>query len=216
MELIKRIYEMLTRKEKFNFVMIIGIMIVSAILSQVVPLSIGRLTDDVLKSSDMSFGFILPLLVFILVVSVANEVIKVVRRVVVEDTCTRCEKESRSRAVSSLLHANLDYFHENMTGNIHGRLNRSLEGVIRLLKLLLMDFAPAIFSGGAAIIVIFLKLPFFLACLMLLVIPIGVIIVLRQIHTQKGIRVELMEEKSNMDGVMVELINGIEVIRVLR
>ncbi len=215
MDLTKRIYEMLSKKEKINFIIIVGIMIVSAVLSQIVPLSIGRLTDDVLKSSNMSFGFILPLLLFILVVSVANEIIKVVRRVVVEDTCTRCEKESRSRAVSSLLHANLDYFKDNMTGNIHGRLNRSLEGVIRLLKLSFMDFAPAIFSGGAAIIVIFLKLPFFLACLMLLVIPIGVIIVLRQIHTQKGIRVELMEEKSNMDGVMVELINGIEVIRVL-
>ena len=54
-----------------------------------------------------------------------------------------------------------------------------------------------------------------LALLMLLVIPIGIIIVFRQISTQRGIRVELMNEKSNMDGVMVELINGIEVIRVV-
>ena len=49
---------------------------------------------------------------------------------------------------------------------------------------------------------------------MLFVIPIGVFIVFRQISTQKGIRVELLEEKSAMDGVMVQLMNGIEVIRV--
>lgn len=50
---------------------------------------------------------------------------------------------------------------------------------------------------------------------MLLVIPIGVIIVFKQISTQKGIRVELLDTKTNMDGSIVELLNGIEVIRIL-
>ncbi len=210
----KRIYGMLNKRQKLNFIIIIGIMIVSAILSQLLPISIGTLTDDILNQSQLSFTSILPFLFFILLITVANEIIKVIRRVLVEDTCTRCEKLARSNAVSSLLHAPLSYFRENMTGNIHGRLNRSLEGTIKLLKLLFMDFAPAIFSGVAAIIVIFTKLPFFLALLMLLVIPIGILIVKRQISTQKGIRVELMEEKASMDGVMVELMGGIEVIRV--
>ena len=49
---------------------------------------------------------------------------------------------------------------------------------------------------------------------MLLVIPIGMAIVFRQIKTQKGIRVELLETKSAMDGAIVELLNGIEVIRI--
>ncbi len=212
--LVKRIYLMLNKRQKLNFIIIIFIMILSAFLSQLLPLSIGKLTDDVLNQESLSFVSIIPFLLFILVVTVSNEIIKVIRRVVVEDTCTRCEKNARSHAVDALLHAPLSYFKENMTGNIHGKLNRSLEGTIRLLKLLFMDFAPAIFSGIAAIIVIFSKLPLFLSILMLFVIPIGIIIIFRQISTQKGIRVELMEEKSSMDGTMVELINGIEVIRV--
>ncbi len=212
--LVKRIYQMLNKRQKINFIIIIVIMIISALLSQLLPLSIGKLTDDVLNQENLSFVKIIPFLLFILIVTVSNEVIKVIRRVIVEDTCTRCEKNARSDAVSALLHAPLIYFKENMTGNIHGKLNRSLEGTIKLLKLLFMDFAPAIFSGIAAIIVIFSKLPLFLSVLMLFVIPIGVIIIFRQISTQKGIRVELMEEKSSMDGTMVELINGIEVIRV--
>ncbi len=212
--LIKRMYEMLDKKQKLNFIFIIIIMIVSAYLSQLLPLSIGKLTDDILQQENLSFVKVVPFLVFILVVTVFNEIIKVVRRVIVEDTCTSCEKTARSAAISSLLHAPLNYFKKNMTGNIHGRLNRSLEGTIRLLKLLFMDFAPAIFSGVAAIIVIFSKLPFFLATIMLFVIPIGIVIIMWQISTQKGIRVELMEEKASMDGTMVELMNGIEVIRV--
>ena len=212
--LIKRMYGMLNTRQKVNFLIIVLIMIISAVLSQLLPLSIGRLTDDVLRQDNLSFVSIIPFLVFILIITVSNEIIKVIRRVIVEDTCTRCEKDARVNAINSLLHAPLSFFKENMSGNIHGRLNRSLDGTIRLLKLLFMDFAPAIFSGIAAIIVIFSKLPLLLSLFMLLVIPIGVMIVFRQISTQKGIRVELMEEKSSMDGVVVELINGIEVIRV--
>lgn len=101
-----------------------------------------------------------------------------------------------------------------MTGNIHGRLNRCLEGTVKLEKLIFMDFAPAIFNSLAAVVVIFTTLPFVLALPMLLVVPIGTAIVLRQIKTQKGIRVELLETKASMDGTVVELLNGIEVIRI--
>lgn len=211
----KKIFKMLTKRQKINFLFIVVIMIVSALLTQLLPLSIGRLTDDILGQDELSFASVLPFLGFILVITVTNEIIKVIRRLLVEDTSTRFEKEARTKAISSLLHAPLDYFKENMTGNIHGKLNRSLEGTTKLLKLLFMDFAPAVFNGIAAIVVIFSKLPFFLACMMMLVIPIGILIVFRQITTQRGIRVELLNEKSNMDGTMVELMNGIEVIRVV-
>lgn len=215
MKIYSKILKMLTKRQKINFLWIFIIMIASAILSQLLPLAIGVLTDDVLVQEHISFLSVFPFLLFILGITVINEIIKVVRRLLVEDTSTRFEKEARTKAISAILHAPLTYFKENMTGNIHGRLNRSLEGTTRLLKLMFMDFAPAIFNGLAAIIVIFSKLPFSLALLMMLVIPIGFIIVFRQVHTQRGIRVELMNQKAGMDGTMVELINGIEVIRVV-
>lgn len=189
-------------------------MIVSAALAQMTPKAIGWLTDDILTKNEISFNKVIPFLVFILIVNVVNEVIKIFRRVLVEDTATRTEKKARGMVIKSLLMAPLSYFRKNMTGNIHGRLNRCLDGTIKLEKLLFMDFAPAIFNAIAAIITIFLTLPITLAMPMLLVIPIGVFIVLKQIKSQKGIRVELLESKSGMDGTIVELINGIEVIRI--
>ena len=78
-----------------------------------------------------------------------------------------------------------------MTGNIHGRLNRSLEGTVKLIKLIFMDFAPAVTTGIAAVVTIFFQLPPLVACLVVLVIPVGTFIVFRQISTQKGIRVNL-------------------------
>ena len=211
---LKKIYKLLDKKQKIIFIIIIVIMIISAILTQMTPKAIGWLTDDILSKDSISFEKIIPFLIFILIVNVANEIIKIVRRVLVEDTATRTEKKARGMVIKSLLMAPLSYFRKNMTGNIHGRLNRCLDGTIKLEKLLFMDFAPAIFNSIAAIITIFITLPIALALPMMLVIPIGVFIVLKQINSQKGIRVELLNSKSEMDGTIVELINGIEVIRI--
>ena len=211
---LKKIYKLLDKKQKIRFIIIIMIMIISATLAQMTPKAIGWLTDDILSKESISFEKVIPFLIFILIVNVVNEIIKIVRRVLVEDTATRTEKKARGMVIRSLLMAPLSYFRKNMTGNIHGRLNRCLDGTIKLEKLLFMDFAPAIFNSIAAIITIFITLPIALALPMMLVIPIGVFIVLKQIKSQKGIRVELLNSKSEMDGTIVELINGIEVIRI--
>ena len=211
----EKIYALLPKRQKSGFVLILLILGVSAVLSQLTPLAVGYLTDHVLVGESASFASVVPILVAILIVNVVNELIKVARRLIVEDTATQAEKIARQRAALSLLLAPLSYFRSHMTGNIHGRLNRSLEGTVKLIKLMFMDFAPAVFTGLAAVVTIFTQLPVSVACLVILVIPVGTFIVFRQIGTQKGIRVELMETKADMDGAMVELLGGIETIRAL-
>lgn len=211
----KSIFALLPRKQKSGFFLILLILAVSAVLSQLTPLAIGYLTDHVLAGQNASFASVAPILVAILDVNIVNELIKVARRLIVEDTATQAEKTARQRAALSLLMAPLSYFRAHMTGNIHGRLNRSLEGTVKLIKLMFMDFAPAVTTGLAAVVTIFTQLPVSVACLVVLVIPVGTFIVLRQIGTQKGIRVELMDTKADMDGAMVELLGGIETIRAL-
>lgn len=213
-QILKNVHSLLDWKQKITFLFIMLIMILSSVLTQLTPKAIGWLTDDILSQAEINFYSIFPILFFILIVNVANEVIKILRRILVEDIATKTEKKARGLVIASLLKAPLSYFKEHMTGNIHGRLNRCLEGTVKLEKLVFMDFAPAVFNSIAAVVVIFTTLPADLAMLMLLVVPIGIAIVLRQIHTQKGIRVELLESKAQMDGAIVELLNGIEVIRI--
>ena len=211
----KKLFEILPKKQKAGFFLILLILVISAGLNQVTPLAVGYLTDFVLNQQDITFSAVVPILLVILLVNVVNEVIKVLRRLIVEDTATQAEKNARQKATTSLLLAPLSYFRSHMTGNIHGRLNRSLEGTVKLMKLVFMDFAPAVTTGLAAIVTIFLQLPFLVACLVILVIPIGTILVFRQISTQKGIRLELLDTKADMDGTIVELLGGIETIRAL-
>ena len=211
----KEMAALLPSKQRRRFWLVLLILGVSAVLSQITPLAVGWLTDHILAGPEQGFGSVIPALLVILAVNVFNEVIKVIRRLIVEDTATQAEKTARQRAAQSLLRAPLAYFRTHMTGNIHGRLNRSLEGTVRLIKLLFMDFAPAVATGAAAVVTIFLQLPVPVACLVVLVIPVGTLLVFRQIATQKGIRVELMDTRAELDGTMVELLGGIETIRAL-
>ena len=140
----KKVFDLLPKKQKVRFVFILVILGVSAVLSQLTPLAIGYLTDHVLAERDATFQKVIPILLGILLVNVVNEVIKVIRRLIVEDMATQAEKSARQKATSSLLLAPMSYFRSHLTGNIHGRLNRSLEGTVKLIKLMFMDFAPAV------------------------------------------------------------------------
>lgn len=184
--LVKKLGKLLERRQRAGFVVILLILGISAVLSQITPLAVGYLTDQVLAEQTVRFAAIIPILLGILVVNVVNEVVKVIRRLIVEDTATQVEKIARQKAAQSLLMAPLSYFRQHMTGNIHGRLNRSLEGTVKLIKLVFMDFAPAVATGIAAIVMIFMQLPAQVALVIILVIPIGTAIVLRQIATQRG------------------------------
>lgn len=56
-----------------------------------------------LAGKHVAFWSVVPVLVAILLVNVINEVIKVVRRLIVEDTATQAEKNARQKAATSLL-----------------------------------------------------------------------------------------------------------------
>lgn len=95
--------------------MILLILGISAVLSQITPLAVGYLTDRVLAEQTVRFAAIIPILLRILVVNVVNEVVKVIRRLIVEDTATQVEKIARQKAAQSLLMAPLSYFRQHMT-----------------------------------------------------------------------------------------------------
>ena len=90
--LAKQLYGLLDSRRKRNFIFILLAMALSAVLTQVTPKAIGWLTDDILLQSSLSFSAILPLLLLILTVNVVNELIKIWRRIIVEDTATKTEK----------------------------------------------------------------------------------------------------------------------------
>ena len=73
LRVLKKIYKLLDRRQKFRFIIIIFIMIVSAVLAQMTPKAIGWLTDDILSKESISFEKVIPFLIFILVVKLLGK-----------------------------------------------------------------------------------------------------------------------------------------------
>lgn len=94
-QILKSLHSLLDWKQKITFLFIMLIMVLSSVLTQLTPKAIGWLTDDILSQAELDFPAIFPILFFILIVNIVNEIIKILRRILVEDIATKTEKKSK-------------------------------------------------------------------------------------------------------------------------
>ena len=78
--------------------------------------------------------------------------------------------------------------HEQV-GSLHGRITRSVDGLVRFLRLSFLDFIPALLTGSFALTAALSKQPR-VALAMAGVIPLSVALTIWQLVTQKGVRLE--------------------------
>ena len=69
---------------------------------------------------------------------------------------------------------------------MHGKIFRSVDGLVRFVRLMFLDCCPAILTGLFAIIAALTKQPI-LGGIMLGVIPLSLFLTLRQLRSQKGV-----------------------------
>ena len=75
-----------------------------------------------------------------------------------------------------------------------------------------LDFLPALLAGSMALSAVVAKQPW-LGLVTLGVIPISTYLTVRQLMSQKGVRLQLLRCRENMDGTVVEQLGGIDYIR---
>ena len=136
----------------------------------------------------------------------------VARRYLVENSCTRIHRDMCVRVVNHLMRVNLASLSKDKVGSLHGRIYRSVEGYVRFLRLSFLDSVPAILTGLFALIAAVCKQPV-LGLIMIGVIPSAVFLTIRQLISQKGVRLKLLRSCDDIDGAMVEQLGGIEYVR---
>ncbi len=141
-----------------------------------------------------------------------RECMNVLRRFLVERTCTRIDKDMYVRVVAHLMKVDLTVLAQDHIGALYGRINRSVEGLVRFVRLTFLEFAPALLTGGFALAAAFSQEPK-IALAMLGVAPLSIALTFWQIITQKGIRLDLMRTRDRMDGTVVEQLGGIDYVR---
>jgi ATP-binding cassette subfamily B protein len=201
------------RNQRRTLLLAMLIMLLAAGLTNLPAVLLGRMVDKIVANPHGFLPLALPTLVWIAVAICTRELLNVSRKYVVENTCTHVQKEKTVAAVQHLLRLDFNSLPEGQRmGAIQGRMHRSIEGYIKLIKLTFLDLLPALFTCACALYVVGMT-DYVEGALMAAVIPIGLTLTLWQMKTQKGIRIDLLRAKEEIDGRIIELLAGLEYLR---
>jgi ATP-binding cassette, subfamily B, bacterial len=211
--LTRQVWNSLTRVNRLGLMSAMLLMPIAGFLTNVPAVLLGRLVDKMLHGGSRDVMAAAPFVGWIAVALLFREALTILRKYLVENTGTRVYKSKTVQVMTHLLRLDLHAFGpEQRVGGVQGRMQRSLEGFVKLIKLSFLDLLPAVVTAICALAVVALRNPALMA-LMAAVIPIGLTIALLQIKAQKGIRIDLLRAKEEIDGRVVELLGGIEYIR---
>ncbi len=210
----KRTISFLDTKEKVSLGVSAILMIAAGFLVNVPAVILGKFVDKIIYFENPTFSIAVPFLGIIVGAVLLKEVLTVVRKYLVENIATQTEKKLVVKTVGHILKTDIvKVISKYQIGALHGKIFRSIQGLIKFIKLGFLDFFPTFFTAVAAIGIAFYQKPF-LASFMILVIPVGLFIVVKQVASQKGIRISLLRGKEKIDGKVVEMMGGLETIRV--
>ncbi|MFH1253269.1 MAG: ABC transporter ATP-binding protein [Candidatus Uhrbacteria bacterium] len=210
----KNALSFLAKKEKTNLLVSTILMLLAGVLVNLPAVILGKFVDQIIDLKNPTFALALPFLGIIIVIVLLKETLTIIRKYLVENIATQTEKKLTVQVVSHLLKTDLNEFiGKYQIGALHGRIFRSIQGLVKLIKLGFLDFFPTFFAALAALAIAFYQKPA-LASFMILVIPAGLFIVIKQVASQKGIRISLLRGKEKIDGRVVEMMSGLETIRV--
>jgi ATP-binding cassette subfamily B protein len=211
-------WRLVPRSQRWALGSAVLIMGITSAANTTIPLCLGRLVDSVNPEThhELRQDALLRTAAFYLAVMGAayflRETSNVLRRYLVENVCTRIDRDMCVRLVAHLMKADLSTLAQQQVGALHGRIARSVEGVVRFFRISFLDFIPALLSGSFALTAALSKQPK-VALAMAGVIPVSLMLTIWQLMTQKGIRLGLLRSREAMDGTIVEQLSGLDYVR---
>jgi len=210
----RRTLRLMEKPEKTALVFASVLMLITGVLTNLPAVILGRLVDKLVGTENFDLNLAIPFIGLIIGIILVREALTVVRKYFVENVATQTDKKQTVNVIEHLLKTDIANINQQQIGSLHGRIFRSIQGMIKIIKLGFLDFFPVFFSGLAAIAIALTQKPL-LAGVMILVIPVGLFIIVWQVSSQKGIRVALLRGKEKIDGAVVEMLGGIETVRAL-
>ena len=214
----RQVWVMVPGARKLALATALAVIAVGSFANAQILVAIGTLVDSVKRAIDQQadrgaiWQTALVYLGFIGGAFLVREVMNVLRRYLIESVCAQVDKDLCVRIVGHLMMVDLGRMSREQVGSLHGRIHRSVEGFVRLLRVTFQDFIPAIMLGGFALALAILKEPR-MALAMLGVAPISIGLTVWQLMSQKGIRLSLMRIREAMDGTVVEQLTGLDYVR---
>jgi ATP-binding cassette subfamily B protein len=143
---------------------------------------------------------------------VLAEALRVWQKRIVQNTATSIERDRVAEVVAHLLRVDLHVLSGERIGALHGRISRSAEGFVKFIKLTFQDLLPALAMAAFALATVLIG-NWKVGLVMAGVLPASTFIAIRQVISQKGIRMNLMRTREALEATVVEQLSGIEYIR---
>lgn len=212
--LLWRLLRELSRGDRRRLIVAAVVTVIGSATAGLFPVLVGRLVTHALGQHHVVLLDLAPGVGVVVGVVLAQQVLQVFRRQLVENVATGLDRDIRVRTYTHLLLSDLDRIRHGQVGGIYGRVNRGIEGSVKLLKLAGMDLIPALLVAVAALVAAFSLNPL-IALVMSGVIPTGFGLVLWQVHNQAGVRVRVRDHKEEIDAQVVELLPALETVRAV-
>ncbi len=213
-----QVWRIVPQKHKWALGGAAVVMAITSVCNTALPLFLGLLVDGVQRGTLQGatrtalFDVAAWYLFLIGAAYLLREFLGVLRRYLVTNACTCINRDMSLRLMGHLMTLPLATLAQEKVGTLHGKIVRSVDGLVRFLRLNFMEFIPALFTGLFALTMTMVKLPM-MGLVMVGVIPMAVYLTIRQLLSQKGIRVQLMRSCEDIDGAIVEQLSGIEYVR---
>lgn len=210
---LKCFLSMIGRKTKLKCASVLLLALVSSVLASVWPVQLGEMYTRISTGeiSTVAQGLI-AVAVFGLVY-LAAECVTIVRRVLLDCVIATHEAELRETSVEKLLKMPVSYYSGCLSGERTAQLNQGVAGLSQLIKILCNDVFATVLTAVCTLVQVTVNAPRAMVEIMLVYLFSTIFISVLQIHSQNGIREDIIRQKNALDGQICQSINNLELIR---
>ena len=145
---LKRSISLLSPKEKRSLYIATFIMLITGILTNAPAVILGKLVDQLAGGDVIQFDVVVPFIILLSLVILVREGLTVVRKYLIENIATQTDKAQTVQVIERLLKVDIGGFlYQQQIGALYGRIFRSIEGLVSIIKLTFLDFLPVFFAA---------------------------------------------------------------------
>lgn len=186
--------------------------ICAGFLAAVPAALMGRAVDRVLEGQPLTSRPVVWILVLLCAALVVFELMHVCRKWLVESVAVRLQADAQLRFADILLSAPVDVVQRRQVGEIITLIDKGVTGLVRLMKLVMLEFGPA--AATAVIAVAFVvSVHWKIAAVMIAVLVVNGVVTAWQIASQRGIRIDLLRRRIAFNSQVGELVMNLDSVR---
>ncbi len=201
------------RGTKFKCAGVVLLALVSSVLASTWPVRLGELYTKISGGEIGSITQGITSVATFGLIYLAAECITIIRRVLLDCIIATHEAELREHSVEKLLKMPVSYYSGCLSGERTAQLNQGVAGLSQLIKILCNDVFATVLTAVCTLVQVTINAPWIMVGIMLLYLVSTILVSVRQIRSQNGIREDIIRQKNALDGQICQSIGNLELIR---